>query len=193
MLSLTGERAPGRSGQNIWKGNTVSASHLDMSTGYPYAFTDDNYQLGEDATDSIKPSRKDPVAEIPRHEELGWPLIPRQSDKTLQESKSVLRAYVTATYRKPPLCLPFYIYKIIMFQVTILITRWQWCHGQPCRQMSTLNMSLPSLSRTGNFCWIPQNFSSTKFSKFGGTGLKDKMLILRDLSFKRPWTEMSEM
>lgn len=70
-----------------------------------HAFTEDNDESqdgedGDDGTDAIPPSKKDLVAEIPLHDELGWPLIPRQGDNTLHKSKSVIRAYVTSAYRK---------------------------------------------------------------------------------------------
>lgn len=50
------------------------------------------------------------MLEIPLHADHQWPLIPRQGDNSLQRSKSVIRAYVTCTYRKA-ICfvLPFCI------------------------------------------------------------------------------------
>ena len=114
-----------------------------------HLFTDDDDTLLDDPEDEIRSQKKDLVAEIPRHEDLGWPLIPPQGDLTLRESKSVLRAYVTATYRKLSLCFTFSYKKINMLQVTILITRWHQSHGPCCRQMQTSNTFLPSPSLRG--------------------------------------------
>ena len=48
-----------------------------------------------------KPAKKNLVDELVRHEKLGWPMIPSKGNMSLPESKSVLRAYVTGTYRTP--------------------------------------------------------------------------------------------
>lgn len=45
-----------------------------------------------------KPKR-DFLSEISKHDEHGWPIIPSRGDRSLQECKDVIRAYVTATYR----------------------------------------------------------------------------------------------
>jgi hypothetical protein len=98
--SPTGEGAPGKGGRSMLKTNTVSGTDITLRTSRPHASAEDD-DSDDDATDVAQPSKKDMVAEIPRHEELGWPMIPRRGSKTLPESKSIVRAYVTATYRKP--------------------------------------------------------------------------------------------
>jgi hypothetical protein len=101
------------------------------------AFTDDNGELqqvgedGDDGEDANPPSKKDLVVEIPLHEDLGWPLIPRKGDNTLQKSKSVIRAYVTSTYRKSIGFFFFFAYKLIIFKVNLRTTMQQRCHGPP--------------------------------------------------------------
>jgi hypothetical protein len=58
--------------------------------------TDDNY---EDSNEEPQP-KYDVSSLIKSHQEFGWPLIPKRSDKRLEELKAILRAYVIATYRE---------------------------------------------------------------------------------------------
>lgn len=59
----------------------------------PPEFTDDEGPL--------RPKKNDKLSGIEYHESLGWPLIPSRGRKPLRELKALIRAYVTATYRKP--------------------------------------------------------------------------------------------
>lgn len=67
---------------------------------YAYYSTDDDSTSGGSDSEKEPVQKKDPTADIPRHKELGWPLIPRRGNMTLQQSKSVIRTYVTTIYRK---------------------------------------------------------------------------------------------
>jgi hypothetical protein len=185
--NLIGKRAFGRSGPIMQKINMVSVSHFSMLQAI-YAFTDDEGELqqvgedGDDGADANPSFKKDPVVEIPMHEDFGWPLIPRKGDNTLQKSKSVIRAYVTSTYRKSTFFAFFFAYKLIIFQVNLRTTMQQRCHGPPFPLMSTLNTFLLSPFRRGYFCGTLLSFNWSKFGNFGGIGPKDKKMILRDLS-----------
>jgi hypothetical protein len=55
----------------------------------------------EDEDEEDDDNKKNKVANmISTHEKFGWPVIPDRGDKTLDELKAVIRAYVTAAYRE---------------------------------------------------------------------------------------------
>jgi len=57
----------------------------------------------EEDSDNEAPKKKlDLASTIDTDPKSGWQLIPARGDKSLDDSKGTIRAYVTATYRKPP-------------------------------------------------------------------------------------------
>lgn len=56
---------------------------------------------GEDDSDDEGGKKKaDPAALIKSHMEHGWPLLPSKGNMSLDDLKSVLRAYVSLAYSK---------------------------------------------------------------------------------------------
>jgi hypothetical protein len=85
---------------------------------------------GSDAEERKK--KKHVKNAITTHEQGGWPLIPKKQDKmNLEMMKSVIRAYVTATYRE---C--FFVYKVLWCisemasQGLLQTTKGRRCHGK---------------------------------------------------------------
>ena len=68
------------------------------------------------------------MSEIKTHPEHGWPIIPSRGNRSLQECKDIIRAYVTATYREWNR-FKFYLRFTIAQQVNILTTRLLWLLG----------------------------------------------------------------
>lgn len=62
---------------------------------------EDNESEDEDS-DGERPTKKNDLAStIETEQKFGWPLIPARGDKSLDDLKGTIRAYVTAIYRKP--------------------------------------------------------------------------------------------
>jgi hypothetical protein len=66
-----------------------------MIYSYPLIDDDTSDDDGEE-----RQQKNDPSSLIESHEEFDWPLIPQKGDTSLDQAKSVIRAYVTATYRE---------------------------------------------------------------------------------------------
>jgi hypothetical protein len=82
---------------------------LDHVNDFFIYLTDDANMSDGDGEDSDKEPapKRVPTDSIPRHKEFGWPLIPRQGNRSLHQSKSVIRLYVTLIYRTPLYLYPF--------------------------------------------------------------------------------------
>jgi hypothetical protein len=90
----------GNVGNHMLKHNTVSIELLLFYFIIIICYPVDEEDTDDDTTHMKEEKKVKPAQLIMNHKELGWPLIPRKDNMSLDELKAVVRAYVTGTYCK---------------------------------------------------------------------------------------------
>jgi hypothetical protein len=90
----------GNVGNHMPRHNTVSIEVLLFYFIIMICFPADEEDKDDETTNLEAGKKVKPAQLIINHKELGWPLIPRKDNMSLDELKAVVRAYVTGTYCK---------------------------------------------------------------------------------------------